>query len=39
MAILDMQDMKPEARSWGGGEGSALSALLCDSSISTLLCL
>ena len=38
MAILDMQDMKPEARNWGGG-GSNLSVLLCDSVASVLACL
>lgn len=39
MAILDMQDMKPEARNWGHGAGSALSLLLCDSAASVLACL
>jgi hypothetical protein len=37
MAILDMQDMKPEARQWGAG--SSLSLTLCDSVASVLLCL
>jgi hypothetical protein len=43
MAILDMQDMKPEARQWGhgghGGGGSDLSVALCDSVASVTLCL
>ncbi len=37
MAILDMQDMTPEARQWNNG--SHLSVLLCDSTASTTLCL
>lgn len=37
MAILDMQDMKPEARQWI--TGSHFSLLLCDSAASTTLCL
>jgi SapB morphogen precursor RamS len=37
MAILDMQDMKPETRNWGGG--SHLSVALCDSVASVTLCL
>jgi Lanthionine-containing peptide SapB precursor RamS len=39
MAILDMQDMKPEARNWGGCAGSDLSVALCDSVASITLCL
>jgi hypothetical protein len=37
MAILDMQDMTPQARQWC--TGSHLSLLLCDSAASTTLCL
>ncbi|MGD0558898.1 MAG: SapB/AmfS family lanthipeptide [Streptosporangiaceae bacterium] len=39
MAILDMQDMQSRER-WGGGPGggSDFSLLLCDSTLSTLLC-
>jgi hypothetical protein len=36
MAILDMQDMKSEARQWTFG--SFLSLLLCDSTASVTLC-
>lgn len=39
MAILDMQDMKPEARNWTHCAGSNLSVLLCDSVASVTLCL
>jgi hypothetical protein len=38
MAILDMQDMKPEARNWTHCAGSNLS-VLCDSVASVTLCL
>ena len=37
MAILDMQDMKPEVRQWNNG--SHLSVALCDSAASVQLCL
>ena len=36
MALLDMQGMDPASR--GGGEGSDLSVLLCDSALSTTMC-
>ena len=39
MAILDMQDMKPEARQWCHEGGSNLSVTLCDSVASVTLCL
>ena len=39
MAILDMQDMKPETRNWGHCGGSDLSVALCDSVASITLCL
>jgi Lanthionine-containing peptide SapB precursor RamS len=37
MALLDMQGMDPASR--GGGGGSVVSLLLCDSALSTTLCL
>jgi hypothetical protein len=37
MAILDMQDMKSEARQWNNG--SDLSVALCYSAFSNTLCL
>jgi len=43
MALLDMQGMTPtsdkDVRRWGGGGGSDLSVLLCDSVASLTLCL
>ena len=39
MALLDMQGMDPASRGHGGGGGSFLSVLLCDSLLSTTLCL
>jgi hypothetical protein len=40
MALLDMQGMDPASRSGNrGGGGSVLSVLLCDSMLSTTLCL
>lgn len=39
MAILDMQDMKPEGRNWTHCAGSFLSVALCDSVASVTLCL
>lgn len=39
MAILDMQEMKPEVRHWGHEGGSHLSVALCDSFASVTLCL
>jgi hypothetical protein len=40
MALLDMQGMDPASRGGhGGGGGSDLSVLLCDSMFSTTLCL
>jgi hypothetical protein len=38
MALLDMQGMDPASRGHGGC-GSDLSVLLCDSLLSTTLCL
>ena len=39
MALLDMQGMQSASRGNGGGGGSELSLLLCDSVISVSLCL
>ena len=41
MALLDMQGMDPASRGGnrGGGGGSVVSLLLCDSALSTTLCL
>jgi hypothetical protein len=40
MALLDMQGMDPASRGGhGGGGGSELSLLLCDSMLSVSLCL
>ena len=39
MALLDMQGMDPASRGGGGGGGSVVSLLLCDSMLSTTLCL
>ena len=39
MALLDMQGMDPASRGHGGGGGSVVSLLLCDSALSTTLCL
>ena len=39
MALLDMQGMQSASRGNGGGGGSELSLLLCDSMISVSLCL
>lgn len=39
MALLDMQGMESASRGNGGGRGSELSLLLCDSVLSTTLCL
>jgi hypothetical protein len=39
MALLDMQGMDPASRGHSGGEGSDLSVLMCDSLLSTTVCL
>ena len=39
MALLDMQGMDPASRGNCGGGGSVLSVALCDSMLSTTLCL
>ncbi len=39
MALLDMQGMDPASRGGVGGGGSVVSLLLCDSNLSTTLCL
>ena len=39
MALLDMQGMESASRGNGGGGGSVVSLLLCDSVASVLLCL
>ena len=39
MALLDMQGMQSASRGNGGGGGSEVSLLLCDSMISVSLCL
>jgi Lanthionine-containing peptide SapB precursor RamS len=39
MALLDMQGMDLASRGNSGGGGSDLSVLLCDSLVSTTLCL
>lgn len=38
MTLLDLQEME-STRGGGGGEGSDLSLLLCDSTVSLTLCL
>ena len=39
MAILDMQGMDSTRGGHGGGDGSDVSLLLCDSNASTTVCL
>lgn len=39
MALLDMQGMQSASRGNGGGGGSELSLLLCDSALSVSVCL
>jgi hypothetical protein len=40
MALLDIQELEPTDAEWGhgGGGGSHLSVLLCDSTVSITLC-
>lgn len=39
MSLLDLQSMESEEQAHGGGHGSEVSLLLCDSVASVALCL